>query len=93
VQVRNKMAADGEPSGHHAVDLQDAGEAADEFCVELGKRTGLSLGFLRTILLRRLGSSIVAGRSTGGRCSVRARQLFLPTAPWASLTGATPSAT
>jgi superfamily II DNA or RNA helicase len=45
--------------------LQDAYHAADEFCEELGKRPGLNSGFLKTILLRRLGSSIVAGRSTG----------------------------
>ena len=45
--------------------LQDAYAAADDFCDELGKRLGLNSGFLKTILLRRLGSSIVAGRSTG----------------------------
>jgi superfamily II DNA or RNA helicase len=45
--------------------LQDAYEAADRFCIELGKRPGLNSGFLKTILLRRLGSSIVAGRRTG----------------------------
>ncbi len=45
--------------------LQDAYDAADDFCEELGKRAGLNSGFLKTILLRRLGSSIVAGRSTG----------------------------
>lgn len=45
--------------------LQDAYNAADDFCDEVGKRPGLSSGFLRTILLRRIGSSIVAGRATG----------------------------
>jgi superfamily II DNA or RNA helicase len=45
--------------------LQDAYEAAEAFCEELGQRPGLNSGFLRTILLRRLGSSIEAGRLTG----------------------------
>jgi superfamily II DNA or RNA helicase len=45
--------------------LKDAYDAADEFCDELGKRPGLNSGFLKTILLRRLGSSIVAGLNTG----------------------------
>lgn len=45
--------------------LKDAYDAADAFCVELGKRPGLNSGFLKTILLRRIGSSIVAGLNTG----------------------------
>jgi superfamily II DNA or RNA helicase len=45
--------------------LKDAYDAADEFCMELGKRPGLNSGFLKTILLRRIGSSIVAGLNTG----------------------------
>jgi superfamily II DNA or RNA helicase len=45
--------------------LQDAYDAADAFCVELGKRSGLNAGFLKTILLRRIGSSIAAGMTTG----------------------------
>ncbi len=45
--------------------LQDAYDAADAFCVQLGKRPGLNSGFLKTIILRRFGSSIAAGLSTG----------------------------
>jgi superfamily II DNA or RNA helicase len=45
--------------------LKDAYDAGDEFCMELGKRPGLNSGFLKTILLRRIGSSIVAGLNTG----------------------------
>jgi len=43
--------------------LQDAYQTAEEFCEEVGKR-GASSGFLKTILLRRAGSTIVAGRAT-----------------------------
>ncbi|HBY44875.1 MAG TPA: helicase SNF2 [Chloroflexi bacterium] len=44
--------------------LREAYDAAEEFCVEVGRRPGLNSGFLKTILLRRIGSSIVAGYRT-----------------------------
>jgi hypothetical protein len=44
--------------------LHDAYQAAEEFCQEVAKRPGLSSGFLKTILLRRVGSTIEAGRRT-----------------------------
>jgi len=44
--------------------LQDAYEAAEAFCDEVKKRPGMSSGFLKTLLLRRVGSTIVAGRLT-----------------------------
>lgn len=44
--------------------LQDAYEAAEAFCDEVKKRPGMSSGFLKTLLLRRVGSTIVAGRIT-----------------------------
>jgi superfamily II DNA or RNA helicase len=44
--------------------LRDAYDAAEAFCEEVGRRPGLNSGFLKTILLRRIGSSIVAGRKT-----------------------------
>jgi len=44
--------------------LNDAYEAATEFCEEVGRRQGLQSGFLKTILLRRLGSTVAAGRAT-----------------------------
>ncbi len=44
--------------------LQDAYAAAESFCEVLGKRPGLSSGFLKTILLRRTGSTITAGLRT-----------------------------
>lgn len=44
--------------------LRDAYEAAEEFCEEVGRRPGLNSGFLKTILLRRIGSSMAAGRAT-----------------------------
>lgn len=44
--------------------LRDAYEAAEAFCEEVGKRPGLNSGFLKTILLRRLGSTVEAGRRT-----------------------------
>jgi len=44
--------------------LQDAYAAAETFCKEVGKRPGLNSGFLKTLLLRRVGSTIEAGRST-----------------------------
>ncbi len=43
--------------------LHDAYLTAQEFCDEVGKR-GVSSDFLKTILLRRAGSTIVAGRAT-----------------------------
>lgn len=39
-------------------------EAAEDFCSELGRRPGLNSGFLKTLLLRRVGSSIYAGKRT-----------------------------
>lgn len=44
--------------------LRDAYEAAERFCDLLGGRPGLSSGFLKTMLLRRVGSTIEAGRRT-----------------------------
>ncbi len=44
--------------------LRDAYAAAEDFCKEVGKRPGSSSGFLKTVLLRRVGSTIIAGRST-----------------------------
>jgi hypothetical protein len=43
--------------------LQDAYQRAEEFCAKLGQRMK-SAGFLRTLLLRRVGSTIAAGRLT-----------------------------
>ena len=43
--------------------LQDAYDAAQEFCRLLGQRVR-GAGFLKTLLLRRMGSSIYAGRRT-----------------------------
>ncbi len=43
--------------------LQEAYGLAEEFCRKLGERMKAS-GFLRTLLLRRVGSSITAGRKT-----------------------------
>jgi SNF2 family DNA or RNA helicase len=44
--------------------LEEAFTHAEEFCVELGKREGFSSGFMQTLLLRRVGSSIIAGKRT-----------------------------
>ena len=44
--------------------LSDAYKAAEEFCTEVARRPNLNSGFLKTILLRRVGSSIEAGRRT-----------------------------
>lgn len=44
--------------------LRDAYQTAEEFCEEVGKRPGMNSGFLKTILLRRVGSTIVAGQRT-----------------------------
>ncbi|MDA0813367.1 MAG: helicase-related protein, partial [Verrucomicrobia bacterium] len=43
--------------------LKDAYNKATEFCVLVGKRAK-SAGFLKTLLLRRVGSSIIAGMNT-----------------------------
>ena len=63
--VRVRLFGEGE---HDAVMLggflADAYKAAEEFCEEVGKRQGMQLGFLKTILLRRLGSTVAAGRAT-----------------------------
>jgi superfamily II DNA or RNA helicase len=44
--------------------LKDAYAWAEAFCDILGKRPGLNSGFLKTILLRRAGSSLEAGLQT-----------------------------
>ena len=44
--------------------LEEAFVHADEFCAELGKRENFSSGFMQTLLLRRVGSSIIAGKRT-----------------------------
>jgi superfamily II DNA or RNA helicase len=44
--------------------LQDAYEAAEAFCQEVGARRGFNSGFLKTVLLRRVGSTIRAGQLT-----------------------------
>jgi hypothetical protein len=44
--------------------LQDAYDAAESFCDIVGTRPGPNSGFLRTILLRRVGSTIHAGQQT-----------------------------
>jgi len=55
-------------SASEAVDLptylQDAYDAAEEFCRLLGRRANLGSKLMETILLRRAGSSIEAGRLT-----------------------------
>lgn len=43
--------------------LEDAYQTAEEFCQVLGERMR-SAGFMRTLLLRRIGSSIEAGKNT-----------------------------
>lgn len=43
--------------------LEDAYQTAEEFCTVLGERMR-SAGFMRTLLLRRIGSSIEAGKNT-----------------------------
>jgi hypothetical protein len=47
--------------------LRDAYEAAEAFCAEVSKRPGMRGGFLKTLLLRRTGSTIEAGRKTAVR--------------------------
>ncbi len=44
--------------------LEDAFSYAQAFCEELGKRENFSSGFMETLLLRRVGSSIIAGKRT-----------------------------
>jgi hypothetical protein len=44
--------------------LRDAYAAAEDFCALLARRPGLNSGFMKTILLRRVGSTIEAGRLT-----------------------------
>ena len=44
--------------------LREAYEAAEKFCELVGARPGMNSGFLRTILLRRVGSTIFAGQQT-----------------------------
>ena len=46
--------------------LKDAYNYAEEFCKILGQRNK-GAGFLKTLLLKRIGSSIEAGRSTGNK--------------------------
>ncbi|MGI8550545.1 MAG: phospholipase D-like domain-containing anti-phage protein [Dehalococcoidia bacterium] len=47
--------------------LHDAYETAERFCDLLGQRPGLNSGFLKTILLRRVGSTILSGKITAGK--------------------------
>ena len=47
--------------------LDQAYHHAEEFCREVGRRPGFSSGFLKTLLLRRVGSSIEAGRRTADK--------------------------
>ncbi len=47
--------------------LERAYQFAEDFCREIGQRPNLSSGFLKTMLLRRVGSSIEAGRVTAER--------------------------
>jgi len=44
--------------------MKQAYEYAEQFCEELGKRSKSS-GFLKSLLLKRVGSSMVAGKTTG----------------------------
>ncbi len=46
--------------------LREAYDIAEHFCQELGRRM-LGAGFLKTLLLRRVGSSIAAGRATADK--------------------------
>ncbi|GAB4240006.1 MAG: phospholipase D-like domain-containing protein [Acidobacteriota bacterium] len=58
--------------------LHEAYELAEEFCRVLGERMKGS-GFLRTLLLRRVGSSIYAGRMTAERMLSRWEELAAET--------------
>lgn len=67
----------GEQSGEAIglpVFLRDAYAAAEAFCREVGRRPGFNSGFLKTVLLRRVGSTIRAGELT-------ARKFLGPEAP------------
>lgn len=46
--------------------LKQAYDYAEEFCKELAKRSR-GAGFLKTLLLKRIGSSIIAGKNTGNK--------------------------
>lgn len=46
--------------------LKEAYDYAEEFCKKLGEKNK-SAGFLKTLLLKRIGSSIEAGRNTGNK--------------------------
>ena len=55
--------------------LRDAYEMAERFCDILGQRLGLNSGFLKTVLLRRAGSTLFAGRQTARKMlGVEARE-------------------
>ncbi len=66
VRVRLHSEGDGEAIILPAF-LERAYHFAEEFCREIGQRPGLSSGFLKTMLLRRVGSTIEAGRITAER--------------------------
>jgi hypothetical protein len=44
--------------------MKEAYELAEAFCEELGKRSK-NAGFMKTLLLKRVGSSMIAGKNTG----------------------------
>ena len=54
--------------------LRDAYALAEEFCALLGKRSR-NVGFLRTLLLRRVGSSLAAGLKTASKLAAGAVDL------------------
>ncbi len=56
---------DSQDALHLPIFLQEAYQHAESFCQRLGSR--LPSGFIRTLLLRRVGSSMVAGRATAIR--------------------------
>jgi superfamily II DNA or RNA helicase len=49
------------------LELREAFEAAEEFCKVVGQRPNMNSAFLETLLLRRVGSSIIAGRRTANK--------------------------
>lgn len=61
--------------------LRDAYELAEEFCRILGTRMKGS-GFLRTLLLRRVGSSIAAGRKTAAEMLTSWRDIGVAAPDW-----------
>ncbi len=76
--------------------LRDAYEAAEDFCDEVGKRPGMNSGFLKTLLLRRVGSTMHAGRQTairmlGARADEEDREDDADDQPQSSLYPFTPS--